>query len=119
MKDVGIFYGHLVHFAVFSYILWTFGTYRSWKFGIFFPFWYFVRRKIWQPCATAKVAVRQENRRSCNLRPVLKANSVPERGTEFDLYRKKRLFSLRDIAVRLRSQRPLHVQGVGDAGHPC
>jgi hypothetical protein len=23
--------------------------YRSWKFGIFFPFWYFVRRKIWQP----------------------------------------------------------------------
>jgi hypothetical protein len=25
MKDVGIFYGHLVHYTVFSYILWTFG----------------------------------------------------------------------------------------------
>jgi hypothetical protein len=26
MEDVGIFYGHLVHFTVFCYILWTFGT---------------------------------------------------------------------------------------------
>jgi hypothetical protein len=25
MEDVGIFYGHLVHFTVFCYILWTFG----------------------------------------------------------------------------------------------
>jgi hypothetical protein len=25
MKDVGIFYGHLVHFTVFCFILWTFG----------------------------------------------------------------------------------------------
>jgi hypothetical protein len=25
MKDVSIFYGHLVHVTVFSYILWTFG----------------------------------------------------------------------------------------------
>jgi hypothetical protein len=24
--------------------------YSSWYFGIFFPFWYFVPRKIWQPC---------------------------------------------------------------------
>jgi hypothetical protein len=30
--------------------------------------------------------------------------------------RPNQLFSLRDTAVRLRSQRPLHVQG--DAGHP-
>jgi hypothetical protein len=29
MTDVGIFYGHLVHFTVFSYILWTFGIYRG------------------------------------------------------------------------------------------
>jgi hypothetical protein len=29
---------------------------------------------------------------------------------------KKQLFSLRDTAMQLRSQRPLHVQG--DAGHP-
>jgi hypothetical protein len=21
-----------------------------WSFGIFYPFWYFVPRKIWQPC---------------------------------------------------------------------
>jgi hypothetical protein len=26
MEDVGIFYGHLVHFMVFCYILWTFGV---------------------------------------------------------------------------------------------
>jgi hypothetical protein len=26
MEDDGIFYGHLVHFTVFCYILWTFGT---------------------------------------------------------------------------------------------
>jgi hypothetical protein len=25
MEDDGIFYGHLVHFTVFCYILWTFG----------------------------------------------------------------------------------------------
>jgi hypothetical protein len=25
MEDVGIFYGHLVHFTVFCYIIWTFG----------------------------------------------------------------------------------------------
>jgi hypothetical protein len=25
MEDVGTFYGHLVHFTAFCYILWTFG----------------------------------------------------------------------------------------------
>jgi hypothetical protein len=25
MEDAGIFYGHLVHFMVFCYLLWTFG----------------------------------------------------------------------------------------------
>jgi hypothetical protein len=25
LEDVGIFYGHLVHFMVFCYILWTLG----------------------------------------------------------------------------------------------
>jgi hypothetical protein len=35
---------------------------------------------------------------------------------EFDPYRKKQLFSLRDTAMRPRSQRPLQVQG--DACHP-
>jgi hypothetical protein len=29
MDDVGIFYGHLVHFTVFCYILWTFSIVRG------------------------------------------------------------------------------------------
>jgi hypothetical protein len=29
MEDVGIFYGLLVHFTVFCYILWTFGIVRG------------------------------------------------------------------------------------------
>jgi hypothetical protein len=29
MEDVGIFYGHLVHFTVFCYVLWTFGVVRG------------------------------------------------------------------------------------------
>jgi hypothetical protein len=48
MEDVVIFYGHLVHFTVFYYISWTFGTVRG-NLVHFFPFWYFVPRKIWQP----------------------------------------------------------------------
>jgi hypothetical protein len=28
-EDIGIFYGHLVHFTVFCYILWTFGIVRG------------------------------------------------------------------------------------------
>jgi hypothetical protein len=51
MEDNGIFYGHLVHFTVFCYILWTFGTVRG-NMVYCFPFWYLVPRKIWQPwCA--------------------------------------------------------------------
>jgi hypothetical protein len=37
----GIFYGHLVYFVAIWCILLL--------FGIFFPFWYVVPRKIWQP----------------------------------------------------------------------
>jgi hypothetical protein len=29
MEDVGIIYGHLVHFTVFCYISWTFGIIRG------------------------------------------------------------------------------------------
>jgi hypothetical protein len=42
MEDVGIFYGHLVHFTVFCYILWTFGiasgnlVYIFSRFGILY-----------------------------------------------------------------------------------
>jgi hypothetical protein len=49
MEDVGIFYGHLVHFTVFYYILLTFGIVRG-NLVYFPPFWYSVLRKIWQPC---------------------------------------------------------------------
>jgi hypothetical protein len=47
MEYVGIFYGNLVHFTVFCYILWTFGKVRCNQVH-FFPFWYFVPRNIWQ-----------------------------------------------------------------------
>jgi hypothetical protein len=49
MKDVSKFYVHLVYFIAVSYIY-----SHLVKFvvicGIFFPFWYDVPRKIWQPC---------------------------------------------------------------------
>jgi hypothetical protein len=49
MEDDGIFYGHCVHFTFFCYILWTFGLVRG-NLVYFSRFWYFVQRKIWQPC---------------------------------------------------------------------
>jgi hypothetical protein len=51
MEDVGIFYGHLVHFTVFCNRYFMDIWYGLCAFGIFFPFWYFVPRKIWQPCS--------------------------------------------------------------------
>jgi hypothetical protein len=48
LEDVGIFYGHLIHFRVFCYILWTLGRFRA-NLVYYSPLWYFVRRKIWQP----------------------------------------------------------------------
>jgi hypothetical protein len=38
-----------IYFAAISYTLCPFGTVCG-DFGILFPFWYVVRRKIWQPC---------------------------------------------------------------------
>jgi hypothetical protein len=45
-----------VYFTAIWYILWSFGMYILWPFvifcgyfGIIFPFWYAVPRKIWQP----------------------------------------------------------------------
>jgi hypothetical protein len=53
----GIFYGHLVHFIVFLVyfmdiwsILKSFG-YILWTFGRFKVIWFFIPRKIWQPCS--------------------------------------------------------------------
>jgi hypothetical protein len=48
MEDVGVFYGHLVHFMVFCYILLTVCIVRG-NLVYFSPFWYFAPRKIWQP----------------------------------------------------------------------
>jgi hypothetical protein len=46
MEDVGIFLCPFGAFTTIWYILWL--------FGIFFPFWYVVARKIWQPCSCLK-----------------------------------------------------------------
>jgi hypothetical protein len=46
----------------------------------------------------------------------LKIKEVEHIGVVFDPKEKKQLFSLRDTAMRLRSQRLLHVQR--DAGQP-
>jgi hypothetical protein len=45
---MGKLYGHFVYFTSIWYILWPFGIFCG-TFGIFFPFWYVVARKIWQP----------------------------------------------------------------------
>jgi hypothetical protein len=43
MVGVGIFYGHLVHFTVFWYILWTFGPFYG-LLVYFFDIWYILRQ---------------------------------------------------------------------------
>jgi hypothetical protein len=48
MEDVGIFYGNLVRFTVFCYILNTFGIVRG-NLVYFFSFWYFVPQKSGNP----------------------------------------------------------------------
>jgi hypothetical protein len=42
MEDVGI-----VYFTAIWYILWPFGIFSAYL--DFFPFWYVLARKIWQP----------------------------------------------------------------------
>jgi hypothetical protein len=53
MEDVGIFYVHLVNFPAISHILWPFGIFST-VLVHFYPFWYVVPRKIWQPCFKVK-----------------------------------------------------------------
>jgi hypothetical protein len=48
MEDVGIFYGHLVHFMVFCYILWTFGIVCG-NFIYFSPFGILYQEKSGNP----------------------------------------------------------------------
>jgi hypothetical protein len=51
IEDVGIFYGHFVHFAALPkwYIFWPFITFCGHLIDIFSPFGYVVQGKIWQP----------------------------------------------------------------------
>jgi hypothetical protein len=49
MEDVGIFYVHLVNFLANWHFWWQFGTFCH-LLVHFYPFWYLVPRKIWQPC---------------------------------------------------------------------
>jgi hypothetical protein len=49
MEDVGIFYGYFDYFPAISYISCSYGIFCGHLVHIS-PFWYFVSRKIWQPC---------------------------------------------------------------------
>jgi hypothetical protein len=59
-------YGQLVHFTVFCYILWRFGIVRG-NLVYFFPFWYFVPRKIWQPCVPSPAGFLAKCRVHCDI----------------------------------------------------
>jgi hypothetical protein len=54
MEDVSIFYGHLVHFMVFCYILETFGTVRG-NFVYFSRFGILYKEKSGNPARGAIV----------------------------------------------------------------
>jgi hypothetical protein len=43
----------LGYFSAIWHILWAFGIFGGYL-GMFFPFWYVVPRKIWQPCSAAQ-----------------------------------------------------------------
>jgi hypothetical protein len=49
LLSFGIFYDHLVHFVFIWYILCSFGTFCVPLGSTFFPVWYHVPSKIWQP----------------------------------------------------------------------
>jgi hypothetical protein len=61
----GPFWGHFLDFMDISYSLWL--------FGIFFPFWYFVPRKIWQPCK-ARLSNEQGDQTSMSKKPIMWPN---------------------------------------------
>jgi hypothetical protein len=56
MANLGIFYDHLVYCIAIGNILWPFGIFCG-HLVYFPPFWYFVPRKIWQPCLTHLIQV--------------------------------------------------------------
>jgi hypothetical protein len=47
---IGMFYVHLPYLTDIWYI--------SWLFGIFFPFWFDIERKIWQHCSAPSLRKR-------------------------------------------------------------
>jgi hypothetical protein len=51
MENLVIFYDHLVYFTAIGNSLWRFGIFFG-HLVYFSVFWYFVPRKIWQPCST-------------------------------------------------------------------
>jgi hypothetical protein len=57
MENLGIFYDHLVYYTATGNILWPFGILCG-HLVYFPPFWYFVRRKIWQRCFIVKSTIR-------------------------------------------------------------
>jgi ABC-type spermidine/putrescine transport system permease subunit II len=57
IENLGIFYGLLVYFTAIGNILWPFGIFCG-HLVYFFPFWYFVPRKIWQPWLGKKIVPR-------------------------------------------------------------
>jgi hypothetical protein len=48
VENLGKYYDHLVKFTAIGNILWPFGIFCG-NLAYFSPFWYFGRRKIWQP----------------------------------------------------------------------
>jgi hypothetical protein len=50
MEEVCKCYGHFDSFMAIWYILWPFNVYFYVCLVHLFPFWYVVKRKIWQPC---------------------------------------------------------------------
>jgi hypothetical protein len=52
-ENIGMFYDHLVYFTAIGNMLWQFGIFCG-HLVYFSPYWYFVPRKIWQPCCVAQ-----------------------------------------------------------------
>jgi hypothetical protein len=55
LEDVGIFYGHLVHFTVFCYTLWTFGIIVRGNLVYFFRFGILYEEKSGNPAALERL----------------------------------------------------------------
>jgi hypothetical protein len=61
MDEVGIFNGHLVYFTANLTTLWPCGTFCG-NMIYFYPFWYVVPRKIWQPWSDDESLLQRTNK---------------------------------------------------------